>query len=164
MSSSKTKTPVSADDVQTRLEALYLRGLRLEQENGSLRAIHPVICQTPPPSGAVMRALRRAVPLLRRRYERAMVAGSGLFDPDWYLQSYPDVAAAGVDPLRHFLENGASEQRDPGPYFSTAHYLAVYPDIAAHGLNPLVHYLRAGWREQRAIRPGMPADLPPRIL
>ena len=164
MSSSKTETPAAADEVQAKIEALYLTRLRLEQENGNLRAVHPVICQIPPASGTLMRALRRAVPQLRRRHERAMVAGSGLFDPEWYLRSYPDVAAAGADPLLHFLGNGATEQRDPGPYFSTAHYLSIYPDIAANGLNPLVHYLRAGWREQRAIRPGMPIDLPPRTL
>lgn len=142
-------------DVQTRIETLYLRRLSLEQEVRQLRATHPVICQVPPAPSILMRLLMRLVPRLRRRRERALVAGSGLFDAAWYLDSYPDVAQAGVDPLRHFLASGAAERRDPGPYFDTAHYLARYPDIAAGGMNPLVHYLRAGWREGRAIRPGM---------
>lgn len=34
-------------------------------------------------------------------------------DPDWYLSSYPDVAAAGVDPKRHFQLHGRLEGRLP---------------------------------------------------
>ena len=37
----------------------------------------------------------------------------GYFDPDWYLETYSDVAAAGVDPLRHYLRNGRAEGRLP---------------------------------------------------
>lgn len=33
------------------------------------------------------------------------------FDPDWYLARYPDVRAAGVDPLNHYLEFGKREGR-----------------------------------------------------
>lgn len=35
------------------------------------------------------------------------------FDSKWYLQSYPDVAAAGVDPWQHFVRHGYAEQRQP---------------------------------------------------
>lgn len=35
------------------------------------------------------------------------------FDPDWYLATYPDVAASGMDPLRHFLRHGRHEGRLP---------------------------------------------------
>lgn len=167
MSSQKpqTQSPLtSPQQMQAHLETLYLARLALEHENNQLRALHPVICQIPASSGTLMRALRRAVPMLRRRYERALVSKSGLFDAQWYLRTYPDVAQAGVDPLRHFLAVATTELRDPGPYFNTAHYLSLYPDIAAHNLNPLVHYLRAGWHEQRSIRQGMPTDNPPRSV
>ena len=153
-----------SQQMQTQLETHYLARLAQEQANTQLRAQQPVICQIPAPSGRLMRALRRAVPVLRRRYERALVAGSGLFDPAWYLHSYPDVAAAGADPLRHFLATALTELRNPGPHFDTAHYVSLYPNITAHGLNPLVHYLRAGWYEQRSIRPGMPTDSTPRNI
>jgi hypothetical protein len=43
-----------------------------------------------------------------------IVSQSGLFDPDWYLQAYPDVAACGLDPLRHYSESGFLENRRPG--------------------------------------------------
>lgn len=85
---------------------------------------------------------------LRRR-----IMESGLFDADWYLRAYPDVARAGVDPLMHYLTHGAVDRRSPGARFDAAWYLAAYPDIAAAGLNPLLHYLRHGAAEGRMARP-----------
>lgn len=38
-----------------------------------------------------------------------------LFNADWYLEQYPDVAAAGMDPWQHFIRHGMSEQRLPCP-------------------------------------------------
>ncbi len=35
------------------------------------------------------------------------------FDPDFYLAEYPDVAAAGIDPLEHYLRHGQTEGRLP---------------------------------------------------
>ncbi|WP_226645174.1 glycosyltransferase [Microbulbifer variabilis] len=35
------------------------------------------------------------------------------FDPQWYLQTYPDVAAAGVDPWVHYINHGRFEGRQP---------------------------------------------------
>jgi hypothetical protein len=75
-----------------------------------------------------------------------------LFDAAWYLVTYPDVAAAGVNPLEHYLRHGAAEGRDPGPLFSTRWYLEAYPDVAAAGVNPLEHYLRRGAAEGRRAR------------
>jgi hypothetical protein len=40
---------------------------------------------------------------------------SGFFNPEWYQARYPDIAAAQLDPLQHFIRYGASEQRDPKP-------------------------------------------------
>lgn len=77
------------------------------------------------------------------------------FDSDWYLETYPDVAAAGRDPPSHYLSNGAAEGRDPGPSFSTRGYLAQNPDVAALGLNPLLHYVQFGRAEGRKIAPAV---------
>ncbi len=71
------------------------------------------------------------------------------FDAAFYLASNPDVAAAGVDPLKHFLQNGWREHRDPSAFFSTSWYLAQNPDVAAAGLDPLEHYETYGWHEGR---------------
>ncbi len=45
-----------------------------------------------------------------------------LFDVSWYLTQNPDVAAAGVEPLKHFVSHGALEGRDPLPGFSLSAY------------------------------------------
>ncbi|MBE7212878.1 MAG: hypothetical protein INR65_17840 [Gluconacetobacter diazotrophicus] len=75
-----------------------------------------------------------------------------LFDPDWYRDTYPDVAAAGMDPIRHFFENGAREGRNPNPFFDTGHYVRSYEDVAAAKMNPFLHYLLYGAREGRLPR------------
>jgi glycosyltransferase involved in cell wall biosynthesis len=38
---------------------------------------------------------------------------SSLFDGDYYLSRYPDVAEAGLNPLMHYVEHGAIEGREP---------------------------------------------------
>jgi GT2 family glycosyltransferase/glycosyltransferase involved in cell wall biosynthesis len=82
-----------------------------------------------------------------------VIGRSGLFDTDWYLAQNPDVAAAGINALVHYLRNGAAEGRDPNPLFDTDWYLARNPDVAAAGINPLVHYLRNGAAEGRNPSP-----------
>jgi hypothetical protein len=80
---------------------------------------------------------------LRSRRDAILVARSGLFDKQWYLDRNPDVARSGLDPLIHFVLYGGQEGRDPGEGFRIARYLERYPDTL-RGVNPLVHYLRAG--------------------
>jgi glycosyltransferase involved in cell wall biosynthesis len=77
------------------------------------------------------------------------IARSGLFDRNWYLASNPDVAASGLDPIRHYVVYGALEGRDPSPSFSTRGYLSHYLDVAAAGANPLEHFIRCGAKEGR---------------
>ncbi len=80
----------------------------------------------------------------RRRANIKLIAASGLFDRDWYLEQYPDVRASGIDPLGHYLDFGANEDRDPNPLLDSDWYLNRYPAVRAAGTNPLVHYLRYG--------------------
>jgi hypothetical protein len=63
-----------------------------------------------------------------------------LFDREFYLRANPDVAAAGVDPLQHYLKYGAAEQRQPHPLFDPVHYLAGCPEAREAG-NPLLHFV-----------------------
>lgn len=65
------------------------------------------------------------------------------FDARWYLQSYPDVAAANIHPLVHYIRCGWREGRNPNPSFATAWYLQRRPDAAASP-TPLDHYLASG--------------------
>jgi hypothetical protein len=78
---------------------------------------------------------------------------SGVFDTAWYLRRYEDVAAAGVDGLRHFLEYGSAEGRWANPYFDPDWYRAENPDVAAAAADPLLHYIRDGEREGRKPHP-----------
>jgi GT2 family glycosyltransferase len=64
-----------------------------------------------------------------------------LFDPVWYRESHPDLRGTGIDAVKHYLEHGAREGRNPHPLFDTKWYLSHTPDITAYDVNPLVHYL-----------------------
>ena len=72
-----------------------------------------------------------------------------LFDEEYYLARYQDVARAGVDAYTHFMQQGWREGRDPNVYFNTGFYLAAQLDVAQAGVNPLSHYFYTGWQEGR---------------
>ncbi len=68
---------------------------------------------------------------------------SGIFDADWYLESYPDVDISGVNPLWHFATFGGKEGRNPGPNFDTRRYLSDHPEATSLGLDAVSHFLAA---------------------
>jgi len=109
---------------------------------------------------ALFEAYSRAKGVLSRRKARtakktdhAALHSSSLFDVDWYLAEYSDVAAAGLDPIKHYLNEGAKEGRNPSRLFDTIWYLTSYPDVVQAGMNPLLHYLRYGKAEDRQPLP-----------
>jgi hypothetical protein len=63
-----------------------------------------------------------------------------LLDAAFYLRTNPDVAAARMDPFKHYVRYGAAEGRQPHPLFDPAHYLASCP-AARNANNPLLHFL-----------------------
>jgi GT2 family glycosyltransferase/glycosyltransferase involved in cell wall biosynthesis len=101
------------------------------------------------------------------------------FDSLWYLQHYPDVAAANIDAAYHYLHFGRQEGRFAGPqstapsaqqgempsaktlltrleqceWFDAQWYLQRYPDIGATGMDAAVHYLYHGAAEGRLPGP-----------
>ena len=77
---------------------------------------------------------------------------AGFFDKEYYLTQYPDVKSSGIDPIKHYMDHGHKEGRNPAPDFSTRNYLARYPDVAAAGMNPFYHYLRYGRFENRVAK------------
>ncbi len=77
---------------------------------------------------------------------------SGLFDADWYLRTYPDVKALGMDPIEHYLWLGARLGRDPSEIFNSRRYLDLNEDVAAAGIDPLLHYVKFGLKEGRFPR------------
>jgi hypothetical protein len=88
------------------------------------------------------------------RHQEQVLRASGLFDNAWYLDQYPDVAAAGIEPLAHYLANGSNESRLPNALFDTAWYRLNNPDaLAASNLYPLTHYYEFGSAEGRRPTP-----------
>ncbi|PZO05382.1 MAG: hypothetical protein DCF28_03830 [Alphaproteobacteria bacterium] len=73
-----------------------------------------------------------------------IILDSLLFERDWYLETYRDVAASGGDPFQHFLMHGVAEARNPNRVFDTRWYLSAYPEANRQGLNPLAHYITEG--------------------
>lgn len=72
------------------------------------------------------------------------IKASGLFDRDWYVEKYRDVAISGILPLTHFVRIGMKIGRDPGPKFNTQFYLSQAPEAATADISPILHYLRFG--------------------
>jgi len=97
--------------------------------------------------------LARALPFAGVLRPRGPGGLGNLFDAEYYRTMYPDVAAAGANPLLHFTTAGAFEGRNPHPLFDTAFYLRKYPDVAAAGVNALGHYLKYGAAEGRQPHP-----------
>jgi hypothetical protein len=126
-------------------EALSAEAARSQDE--ILRLHRALVPRRPPRAAAALLAR-----LARRPRDYALVKSSGLFDAEWYLERYRDVAELGADPIAHYLRHGAWEGRDPSPHFRTAEYLAAHPDVEANGINPLVHYIRYGIGEGRRPR------------
>lgn len=71
------------------------------------------------------------------------------FDAGHYLREYPDVGAADVDPLKHYMRKGWREGRNPNAWFNTTAYLLCNSDVFCSGLNPLYHFVRFGRDENR---------------
>ncbi len=78
-----------------------------------------------------------------------LIAKSKYFDKRWYLKTYPDVKKAGVDPVKHYLQFGWKEGRNPSKEFSTNDYLNLNADVKRAKINPLLHYEKYGKKEGR---------------
>ncbi len=79
------------------------------------------------------------------------------FDSAWYETRYPDVVAAGVNPLAHFANFGSQEGREPNALFNSAWYLKQNTDIATSGMSATFHFWRYGATELR--NPGPNFDM-----
>lgn len=76
-----------------------------------------------------------------------------LFDPDWYLRTYPDVGASGIDPLGHYRAAGRAEGRAPGAWLDPDWYARLREQAVGAGPagDVLADYLTVG----------LPAGIPP---
>jgi hypothetical protein len=124
----------------------YLRGLRDRAIiYGLMRPGAQIVKSASPIHRATLEWLRLRPSA--RQLSALAVWQSGLFDGRWYLERYPDVAAADVHPLVHYLNLGGFEGRWPGPLFDTEHYMRQIPAPRRLKMNPLVHYVTRGASE-----------------
>lgn len=100
------------------------------------------------------------------RAARKRLTKSGLFDPAWYIATYPEVRGGTLTPQQDFLTFGIHLQRDPGPNFSTAAYVAKHPQALEHPDGPFAYFLEGDLRRGLAAyrptplqetKPGNPA-------
>jgi ADP-heptose:LPS heptosyltransferase/GT2 family glycosyltransferase len=96
---------------------------------------------------------RKSEAARRLAEEIELLHNSPLVDPVWYRQTYAELRDTPIDVARHYLEHGAAEGRNPGPFFDTNFYLDQNPDVANSGMNPLVHYILYGVDERRNPSP-----------
>lgn len=73
------------------------------------------------------------------------------FMSEAYLNRYPDVAAAGVEPYSHFVASGFPEGR-AGLFFDNDWYLSQYDDVRVAGMDGFDHYRKSGKAENRNSR------------
>ena len=72
------------------------------------------------------------------------VLASGLFDVDFYAETYPDVATASTDLFMHYMATGYKEGRVPNLLLDVEYYLAQVPEAEREDLNPLMHFYQRG--------------------
>jgi hypothetical protein len=89
---------------QTELDVRQHEVGLVRKQGDWLRAVNNEMLRRPAWWGLLPRAWRE-----KRFYQR--LADKGLFDRDAYLANNADVAAAGIDPLRHYVMHGSIEGR-----------------------------------------------------
>src|SRR5271166_6415989 len=75
-----------------------------------------------------------------------LIARSRIFDANWYRREYPDCAAAGLNPMVHYLLEGARQGARPHLLFDPVWY-GRRRGATQKDPNPLVDYIRYGAAE-----------------
>jgi hypothetical protein len=92
---------------------------------------------------------------------------AGLVDPDWYSAANPDVAAAGMDGVAHYIGWGRQEGRLPCEAVALVRSLGLVDpgtvvfamaDVVEAGLDPVRHFCELGWQEGRRPNPYFDTD------
>ncbi len=84
------------------------------------------------------------------RLHYRLIKKSKYFDKNWYLAQNNDVKISGVDPIRHYLNIGWKEGRNPGPDFNTNNYLKAHEEVRRSNINPLAHFEQLDDQQKKA--------------
>lgn len=96
----------------------------------------------------------KAMAAYSRRGPLAAGQSPTLLDHDWYVASYPDITAAPLSPLVHYLLAGGRENRSPNPLFDAVYYVSHSgAEVGATGLTPLEHFMHMGAAQGRDPHP-----------
>jgi glycosyltransferase involved in cell wall biosynthesis len=79
--------------------------------------------------------------------------GTGLFQPEWYLRTYPEAARSGMSPIEHFVRVGEKKGYNPNPYFDQKWYLKQVKAARRFPGPAAVHYATKGWKNGRRPSP-----------
>lgn len=78
-----------------------------------------------------------------RDHLRAFAESAGVFDAAWYLSAYRDVAASGIDPFTHYMNNGWRQGRKPAGGIDIESHAARIPGFRAGHDNPMSCLLKS---------------------
>lgn len=88
-----------------------------------------------------------------------IIKESDEFDEEYYISNHPEVLENNINPIIHFITEGAKKLYNPSNNFSTIFYLYNYKDLLTHlkkvgfdNFNPLVHYINYGKKEGRLTK------------
>lgn len=73
-----------------------------------------------------------------------VIASSKAFDSGWYLEKYPDVLSAQMDPVSHYVLYGENENRFPNSWFDVSAYRRDNYGIGWDLVNSFAHFLKKG--------------------
>jgi O-antigen biosynthesis protein len=85
-----------------------------------------------------------------------------LFDQAYYISTYKDTLAPGIDPLVDYTVRGWRENMNPSPEFDTWYFLRNYPQFAHQDDCPLHEFVRAGMPTDWNLRSPNAVTLDPR--
>ena len=67
-----------------------------------------------------------------------------IIDLPFYLQRYPDLVRAEINPVTHYIAHGRRERRQLWPHFNPRTYFAQNPELVKETRDVHIHYLEEG--------------------
>jgi glycosyltransferase involved in cell wall biosynthesis len=81
------------------------------------------------------------------QYDYDCIISSGLFDANWYFDTYNKKYNLSTNLLEHYLTEGVKLKLNPSVGFDTAYYIEENQDVSTAGVNPFIHYVTQGITE-----------------
>lgn len=88
---------------------------------------------------------------MKKKSDYEILKKSKLFNKKFYYKNNIEIKNQKVDPIKHFLEKGWKEGKNPSNLFDVNFYLNNNKDVKESGINPLIHYIKFGKKENRKI-------------